>query len=156
MDNYWRQYVTNKNGGKLWADYPEHGGHILPRKVVSVGPNDLPYFSEEVRGLKRTRLRAYDQFGRRSIQYLQAKEAFEKKLRREAIKYREKVTQEVRDGKKGSAYSAIRKLGNRPGETGRPDSRAIGGGEVSSSPERDHKGRNYIRQKTNGKSPSCE
>ena len=31
------------------------------------------------------------------------------------------MTQEVRDGKKGSAYSAIRKLGNRPGETGRPD-----------------------------------
>ena len=79
-------------------------------KVVSVGPNDLPYFSEELRGLKRTRLRAYDQFGRRSIQYLQATEAFEKKLKREAIKYREKVTQEVRDGKKGSAYSAIHKL----------------------------------------------
>ena len=93
----------------------------FPEKLVTVGPRDLPYFSEPLRRLKRNRLRAYDRHGRRSREYQEAKEAFEVKLNREAVKYREKVTQEVRDGKRGSAYSAIRKLGNRPGDHERPE-----------------------------------
>ena len=94
---------------------------FFPKKTVSIGPDDLPYFTEELRRLKRVRLRAYEQHGRRSRLYIEAKEAFDRKLKREAVKYREKITQEVREGKRGSAYSAIRKLGNRPGDCGRPE-----------------------------------
>ena len=94
---------------------------FFPQKTVSVGPADLPYFTEELRKLKRTRLRAYDQHGRRSHQYIRAKELFDEKLQRESTKYREKIMLEVREGKRGSSYSAIRKLGNRPGESGRPE-----------------------------------
>ena len=89
--------------------------------MVSVGPTDLPYFTEQLRSLKRTRLRAYTRHGRRSPEYLQAKNAFDVKLQAEAIKYRKKVIQEVQDGTRGSAYSAIRKLGRRPGENGRQE-----------------------------------
>ena len=39
----------------------------------------------------------------------------------EAAKYREKIVLEVKEGKRGSAYAAIRKLGNKPGELGRPE-----------------------------------
>ena len=35
---------------------------------------------------------------------------------KEAQKYRSKIENEVMEGRKGSSYSAIRKLGNRPGE----------------------------------------
>ena len=94
---------------------------FFPNKTIYVGPADLPYFTEELRKLKRIILRAYDQHGRRSLVYLKAKEAFDEKLQREAVKYREKISQEVRKGKRGSAYSAIRKLGNRPGDCGKPE-----------------------------------
>ena len=94
---------------------------FFPQKSISVGPADLPYFTEELRKLKRIRLRAYNRHGRRSQEYIHAKSVFEAKLQREASKYREKIIKEVQEGKRGSAYSAIRKLGNRPGETGRPE-----------------------------------
>ena len=67
----------------------------FPEKLVSVGPTDLPYFTEQLRSLKRTRLRAYNRHGRRSPDYLQAKNAFDVKLQAEAIKYRKKVIQEM-------------------------------------------------------------
>ena len=94
---------------------------FFPQKSVAVGPADLPYFREELRRLKRVRLRAYSRHGRQSHEYKQAKDIFDTKLQREAIKYREKIIQEVREGSRGSAYSAIRKLGNRPGECGKPE-----------------------------------
>ena len=86
-----------------------------------IGQTTLPYFTEQLRTLKRIRLRAYTRHGKRSAEYINAKEAFEAKLVLEATKYREKVTQEVCDGVRGSAYSAICKLGDRPGENGRPE-----------------------------------
>ena len=59
----------------------------FPEKSVTIGQTDLPYFTEQLRTLKRNRLRAYTRFGRRSIQYLNSKEAFEKKLIIEAKNY---------------------------------------------------------------------
>ena len=47
---------------------------FFPEKTISVGPADLPYFTKDLRKLKRTRLRAYDQYGKRSRQYIKAKE----------------------------------------------------------------------------------
>ena len=36
----------------------------------------------------------------------------------ESTKYRNKILQEVKEGKRSSGYNAIRKLGNRPGDSG--------------------------------------
>ena len=38
---------------------------VFPEKEIRVGPGDLPYFSEELRHLKRQRLRAYNNHGGR-------------------------------------------------------------------------------------------
>ena len=53
--------------------------------------------------------------------YLRSKELFEEKKLNEAKKYQEKIYKEVRDGKRNSAYRAIRRLGNQPGEGGHKD-----------------------------------
>ena len=45
------------------------------------------------------------------------KSRFEQILKREANKYVQKIESEVTEGKRGSGYKAIRKLGNRPGES---------------------------------------
>jgi hypothetical protein len=88
----------------------------FPSKVVSVGAEDQPYFTDELRRLKRRRQRAYTAKGRRNPKYLGLRDQFNKKKKAEAVKYREKIVKEVREGKRGSAYAAIRRLGARPGE----------------------------------------
>jgi hypothetical protein len=60
---------------------------VFPSKEVLVGPKDLPYFTEELRLLKRQRLRAYTTHGGKSVQYLNLKARFEDKLKSEAMKY---------------------------------------------------------------------
>ena len=50
----------------------------FPTKTVLVSTQDLPYFTEELRLLKRRRQRAYKK-GKRSENYLKCKAAFEKK-----------------------------------------------------------------------------
>ena len=90
---------------------------IFPEKVVQVGPDEKPYFTEELRQVKRRRQRAYANHGRRSPKYINLKQSFDIKLKHEAQKYIEKIKQEVSDGKRGSGYKAIRKLGNRPSES---------------------------------------
>ena len=89
---------------------------VFPEKEIQVGPGDLPYFTEELRHLKRQRLRAYNAHGGKSDQYQRLKLRFEQILKREASKYIQKIENEVSDGKRGSGYKAIRKLGNQPGE----------------------------------------
>ena len=87
------------------------------KKSVLVGDQDQPYFTEELRRIKRRRQRAYVTHGKRSDRYIALRRHFEDKLRQEAKKYINKIETEVTEGKRGSAYSAIRKLGNRPGES---------------------------------------
>ena len=89
----------------------------FPSKSIFTGPQDLPYFTEELRKLKRQRQRAY-QKGRKSNLYMKIKEKFDSTLKSEATKYRHKIVKEVEEGKRGSGYRAIRKLGDRPNEGG--------------------------------------
>ena len=88
----------------------------FPKKSVLVGDQDQPYFTEELRRIKRQRQRAYAAHGKRSDRYIALKRQFDDKLKREAKKHIEKIESEVSEGKRASAYGAIRKLGNRPGE----------------------------------------
>ena len=83
-----------------------------------VGDNDQPYFTEELREMKRRRKRAYRRHGARSAQYATKKAEFDDKLHHEHVKYIDKIEQEVSQGTRSSGYSAIRKLGLRPGEEG--------------------------------------
>ena len=88
----------------------------FPQKEILVGPEDKPYFTEELRQLKKRRQRAYRRYGKRSNKYIQLEERFSDRLKHEAFKYQQKIVSDVREGKRSSAYKAIRKLGNRPGE----------------------------------------
>ena len=60
----------------------------FPRKQIQVGPGDRPYFTEELRKLKRRRQRAYQLYGKRSSKYKSMRQLFDHKLLREAKKYR--------------------------------------------------------------------
>ena len=86
----------------------------FPERTITVHPEDKPYFTEKLRGLKRKRMREYEKNGK-SEKYLKLKETFEIHLEIELEKYKEKINIEVTEGKRGSIYPALKKLGLRPG-----------------------------------------
>ena len=68
-----------------------------------------PYFSEELRAIRRQRQRLYRKSGR-CKKYLELKYKFDQKLKIEAEKYHQKILAEVSEGKKNNSYRALRKL----------------------------------------------
>ena len=82
----------------------------FPMKQVTIIEGDLPYFTEELRELRRTRDRSYQRCGKGQT-YIEIQEMFQWKLKNEASKYRNKIINDVSEGKRGSGYKAIRKLG---------------------------------------------
>ena len=110
----------NLTSTDMVAKFQAKSEHLVdiafPKKFVLVSDQDQPYFTEDLRRIKRQRQRAYAAHGKRSDRYISLKRQFDDKLKREAKKYIEKIKSEVSEGKRASAYSAIRKLGNRPGE----------------------------------------
>ena len=97
----------------------------FPEKEILVGPEEKPYFTEKLRQIKRRRQRIYAKFGRRHWKYISLKQIFDDKLKFEAKKYVAKIQKEVKEGKQGSGYNSIRKLGFRPNESWRKQELSI-------------------------------
>ena len=95
--------------------FQEHCSNLVekhfPLKTVNVSSHDLPYFNERLRKLRRQRQRIYRRSGK-SEKYLKLKNEFDKSLMEAVHKYKDKVISEVTEGKRGSAYKALRKLGD--------------------------------------------
>ena len=85
-----------------------------PEKEITFRPNDKPYVNEKMKQIKRQTMREYEKHGK-SNKYFELKQTFENKMISEAEKYKTKIVEEVVNGNRGSAYSALRKLGERPG-----------------------------------------
>ena len=88
----------------------------FPKKTVTSTQGELPYFSEELRQIRRQRDHIYQRSGK-SQHYLDIQNKFQSKLKAEALKYRNKIILEVQEGKRGSSYSAIRRLGDGPADS---------------------------------------
>ena len=120
QEETWPGMEAGSDSTQLVEVFQQRSASLLdaqfPTRTVLVGSNDQPFFTEELREIKRQRKRAYKRHGAKSFQYKTRKQEFEYKFKHEAIKYREKIEQEVRQGQRGSGYSAIRKLGQRPGD----------------------------------------
>ena len=78
-------------------------------------PNQKPFINEEMKILKRRILREYEKRGK-SSRYFELKKSFNDKYKNEASKYKNKILEEMKTGNRTSVYSALRKLGARPGE----------------------------------------
>ena len=90
---------------------------VFPQKTVSISDHDKPYMTEELKLLRRQRQRIYRKKGR-NPEYLSLKAKFDQKLKSEAMKYEERIKNEVIEGNRSSSYSALRKLGGGGKETG--------------------------------------
>ena len=83
---------------------------------VSSSSEDSPWFNEKLRQLKRQRLREYNHHGR-SEKYLKMATNFDELFKSERSKYLEKIQREVTEGKRGSTYPTLKRLGLQPGGT---------------------------------------
>ena len=92
---------------------------MFPLKSITISSQDQVWFTEELRALRRSKMREYDRHGK-SQKYSELKEKFDQKFQNEIRKYRQKVELEVLEGKRGSYYPAIKKLGLRPWDTPQP------------------------------------
>ena len=90
--------------------------NTFPEKVIIVSPEDSPWFNEKLRQLKRQRLREYNHHGR-SEKYLKMATNFDELFKSERSKYLEKIQREVTEGKRGSTYPTLKRLGLQPGGT---------------------------------------
>ena len=88
---------------------------VFPEKMIIISPEDRPWFNEQLRLLKRQRMRQYQRHGKND-KYNELKTRFDEKLKHEMLKYLEKIAIQVSEGQRGSTYPALKRLGLRPGE----------------------------------------
>ena len=88
----------------------------FPKKKIQIYPDDKPWFTEKLRKLKRERQRQYRKHGKQG-KYLEFQKKFDELFKLETYKYKEKIRNEVKEGKRGSVYAGLRKLGSMPGES---------------------------------------
>ena len=86
-----------------------------PEKEVFARPLDSPFVNESMKVLKRSVMRQYEKRGK-SKKYLELKCSFEQKKKNEVKKYIDKIFDDVKNGNRNCTYSALRKLGVRPGD----------------------------------------
>ena len=89
--------------------------HCFPLKEMKKEENDKPWITAELKVLKRKHQRIYRKEGR-SPKYVEVVKLFEEKREAAISKYKEKIVAEVKEGKRSSAYKALRKLDPFPGK----------------------------------------
>ena len=109
--------LTSTQITDLFENYT--GGIIdlfCPEKQVLSRPGQIPYITEDLKVLKRKIMRQYEKHGK-SQKYFELKTIFKQKVENEAQKYKERIIDDVKNGDRSSTYSALRRLGVRPGES---------------------------------------
>ena len=105
---------SNLSSTKIVSLFQQHCNklveHHFPLKTVRVSSHDLPFFNERLRLLRRQRQREYCRSGK-SEKYVKLKKAFEEAFEKAAHKYKDRIIAEVLEGKRGSAYKALKRLG---------------------------------------------
>ena len=76
---------------------------------LRVQPFENPFFTEELRQIRRQSQRICRKFGR-CKKYIEIKNRFDLKLKLEAQKYTQKILTEVLEGKRKNASAALRRL----------------------------------------------
>ena len=83
--------------------------NYFPQKTTLVSAYDQPFFNDRLRLLRRQRQREYRKNGN-SDKYKSIKKAFDESFLAEAHKYKDKIIADVVEGKRGSAYKALKRL----------------------------------------------
>ena len=89
--------------------------NFCPEKIIVERPGSNPFMTEDMKVLKRKTMREYEKRGK-SSKYLDLRTNLDQKIKKEKLKYKDKVLDQVFNGTRSSSYAAIRRLGERPGD----------------------------------------
>ena len=88
----------------------------FPQKTIIQSDEDKPWFNENLRRIKRQRLREYEKRGL-SIKYWELATNFDTTFKIEREKYFQKIKLEVAEGRRGSIYPILKRLSLRLGDS---------------------------------------
>ena len=88
---------------------------LFPEQQIKIRDNDKPYFTEELRKLKRLRCREYNKKGK-TDKYKSLVRQFDELLKCEIDKYSKKLMNQFHNGKRGSIYPLLRRIANGPND----------------------------------------
>ena len=112
--------MINKSTDEAVQMFENATSHLLhntfPEKKIVVMENDKVWFNEELRNLKRQRMREYGINGK-SAKYFKLLNEFKDKAKVAMEKHKEKLKIDVLEGRRGSVYPSLKKLATRPGSS---------------------------------------
>ena len=89
---------------------------IFPEKKVRISSQDLPFITSEIKTLQKYLKREYKKRGK-SAKYHALKAAYDEKFKKAAKNQLDKYVEDMMTENPGKAYSAMKKMGARPGDT---------------------------------------
>ena len=99
VNEEWEFLTPDMSPTDMVNEFEDHASRLVentfPEKTVKISSFDKPYFTEELRQIRRQRQRVYRKYGR-SDKYLRLKGEFNQKLKLEARKYHEKIITALR------------------------------------------------------------
>ena len=109
----WSFLAPNLSSTELVNLFEKHTSKLVestfPEKTVTISDRDQPFMTENLKLIRRQRIRAYRKNGQ-SAKYLELQARFDQKMKEEAKKYHQKILDEVAEGKRSNSYTALRKL----------------------------------------------
>ena len=88
---------------------------FLPQKIVKIGIEDKPFMTNELKKLKRLRMREYVRNGK-SEKYIKLREEFKVKFKKESQLFLRKNVDSLKESDPGKAYNVLKRMGAMPGE----------------------------------------
>ena len=87
----------------------------FPLKETKIGVGDKPYMTQELKTLKRKRMKEYQKHGK-SQKYKGLRDEFEAKLLKAKEGFMQKNIDTLKQSNPGQAYTMLKKMGAQPGE----------------------------------------
>ena len=113
MKEEWKSLEEEMTPTEMVDNFEKVSGDMIeknfPMREMKVTQEDKPWINAKLKELKRKRQRIYRKHGR-SQKYLQVKETFDMEKKKAIKVYKEKIEEEVRDGKRSNCYKTLRRL----------------------------------------------
>ena len=89
---------------------------LCPLKTMRVNKDDKPFINQELKSLKRRKMREYIKRGK-SAKYRKLAKEFENKFKAAAQRYLRGKIDDLKDTQPGKAYNVLRSMGAKPGDS---------------------------------------
>ena len=115
MNEEWNIIDDNESATEMVKKFEEHNENIIntivPKKSIKVSTKDNPWMNMNLKKLRRQQQRIYAKEGK-SLKYKQIKKEFEDEKRKAAERYKDKILDDLKEGRIHNSYKSLRKLGD--------------------------------------------